>query len=129
MTKILIPQGTYRLTRATFLGPCKAPIEFQLVGTLQAPSSASGFKDGDGWVTFERIDKLTVYGGGVFDGNGKASWGKHCTRLSYCSKLPIVSSYYTYPFDLSTKGLINYFSHPKTLLFASHKKMHVLFVL
>jgi len=88
-SKIVIPKGTYKLNRAMFLGPCKAPIEIQLQGTLKAPSSASGFKDGDGWVTFERVDRLTVYGGGVFDGNGKASWGKHCTRLSYCSKLPI----------------------------------------
>jgi len=88
-SKVYIPKGTYVLSRAMFAGPCKAAIEFQLEGTLQAPSSASGFKDGDGWVTFERVERLTISGGGVFDGNGKASWGKHCTIGNYCGKLPI----------------------------------------
>ncbi|GMN27810.1 hypothetical protein TIFTF001_001808 [Ficus carica] len=88
-SKVVVPKGTFKLSRATFFGPCKAPIEFMLIGTLQAPQNPAGFKDGDGWVTFERIDKLTLYGGGTFDGQGKNVWGKHCDRLNYCSKLPI----------------------------------------
>ncbi|PON77143.1 Glycoside hydrolase [Trema orientale] len=71
-------------------GPCKAPIKVQLQGTLQAPADPSGFKDGDGWVTFERIDGLTLAGGGIFDGQGQAVWGKHCKQTKYCSKLPII---------------------------------------
>ncbi|PON77124.1 Glycoside hydrolase [Trema orientale] len=87
--KIVVPKSTYKLSRGNFLGPCKSPIEFQLDGILQAPSNPSGFKDGDGWITFQSINKLSLYGGGTFDGQGKASYGKHCTRLNYCSKLPI----------------------------------------
>ncbi|KAL5538942.1 hypothetical protein UlMin_044544 [Ulmus minor] len=88
-SKVVVPRGIWKLSRVTFFGPCKAPIQFQLQGTLQAPSSANGFKDGDGWVTFERIDRLTLFGAGVFDGQGKTTYGKHCDRLKYCSKLPI----------------------------------------
>ncbi|EXC34922.1 hypothetical protein L484_020039 [Morus notabilis] len=88
-SKVVVPKGTFRLSRAAFFGPCKAPIEFMIVGTLQAPQNPGGFKDGDGWVTFQDIDRLTLDGGGTFDGNGQNVWGKHCTRLNYCSKLPI----------------------------------------
>ncbi|PON63588.1 Glycoside hydrolase [Parasponia andersonii] len=75
--------------KATLGGPCKAPIKVQLQGTLQAPADPSGFKDGDGWVTFESIDGLNLAGGGTFDGQGQAVWGKHCKQTKYCSKLPI----------------------------------------
>lgn len=100
-----MPKGTFKLSRATFFGPCKAPIEFMLIGTLQAPQNPAGFKDGDGWVTFERIDRLTLYGGGTFDGQGKNVWGKHCDRLNYCSKLPIVSSYIQFQNEKNKKHL------------------------
>lgn len=87
--KIIVPKGTYKLTKAFFLGPCKSPVEFQLDGILMAPSTAVGYNKGDGWVTFERIQHLTLSGSGTFDGNGGASWGKHCVREQYCSQLPI----------------------------------------
>ncbi|KAL5537595.1 hypothetical protein UlMin_044859 [Ulmus minor] len=101
-TKIVVPKGTYKLTRASFVGPCKAPIDFQFEGTLQAPSSPSGFKAGDGWVTFGSINSLRVFGGGTFDGQGKASWGKHCQEGNYCSQLPI-----NVRFDFITNSLIS----------------------
>ncbi|XP_062089281.1 exopolygalacturonase-like [Humulus lupulus] len=87
--KIIVPKGTYKLSKAFFLGPCKSPVEFQLDGILMAPAAASGFKSGDGWVTFERIQHLTVSGTGTFDGNGKDSWGAKCKRTDYCAQLPI----------------------------------------
>ena len=90
-SELLIPKGTFKLARVTLEGPCKAPIKINLQATLQAPSDPTGFKDGDGWVTFEHIDRLTLMGGGIFDGQGKAVWGKHCAQGQYCSKLPIVS--------------------------------------
>ncbi|KAF4388894.1 hypothetical protein G4B88_029204 [Cannabis sativa] len=42
---------------------------FEIAGTLQAPSKANGFQEGQGWITFEKINQLTIYGGGTFDGN------------------------------------------------------------
>uniref|UniRef100_A0A803QI29 Polygalacturonase n=1 Tax=Cannabis sativa TaxID=3483 RepID=A0A803QI29_CANSA len=100
-SELRIPKGTFKLKRATLNGPCKAPIKINLQGTLQAPSDPAGFKDGDGWVTFERIDKLTLMGGGSFDGQGKGVWGKHCSQGQYCSKLPI-----NVRFDYVTNSII-----------------------
>ncbi|KAF4359764.1 hypothetical protein F8388_008326 [Cannabis sativa] len=72
-SELLIPKGTFKLKRITLDGPCKAPIKINLQATLQAPSDPNGFKDGDGWVTFEHIDRLTLMGGGSFDGQGKGN--------------------------------------------------------
>ncbi|GMN27813.1 hypothetical protein TIFTF001_001812 [Ficus carica] len=81
--------------------PCKIPIKVELQGTLQAPTNPSGFKEGDGWVTFISVDGLTLAGGGTFDGQGKAVWGKHCSHNKYCGKLPI-----NIRFDFVTNSLI-----------------------
>ncbi|KAM6548469.1 hypothetical protein CsatB_020145 [Cannabis sativa] len=88
-SKVYIPKGTFKLSKAFFAGPCKNPIGFEIAGTLQAPSKANGFQEGQGWITFEKINQLTIYGGGTFDGNGESSWGQHCKRTQYCSKLPV----------------------------------------
>uniref|UniRef100_A0A803NUC5 Polygalacturonase n=1 Tax=Cannabis sativa TaxID=3483 RepID=A0A803NUC5_CANSA len=86
---IVVPKGTYNLNKAFFLGPCKSPVVFQMDGILMAPSAAKGFKDGEGWVTFEKLQHLTITGTGTFDGNGGQSWGKKCKRTDYCEQLPI----------------------------------------
>lgn len=65
-SKVVVPSGTYKLKQATFEGPCKAPVEVQIQGTLQAPKDRSS----DTWVAFRSIDMLTVLGGGTFDGQG-----------------------------------------------------------
>ncbi|KAL5539729.1 hypothetical protein UlMin_044542 [Ulmus minor] len=87
--KLVVPKGIWKLNRASFMGPCKGPIEFQLDGTLEAPINADGFKEGDGWVTFEGIDRLTLFGTGTFDGQGENVWGVQCERGQYCKKLPM----------------------------------------
>ena len=90
-SKIVISTGTYKLGLVTLLGPCKGAIEFNLQGTLQAPSDIESFKGKDGWVVFERIDSLTVSGGGVFDGQGQMAWQKNnCAKKYNCDILPIV---------------------------------------
>ncbi|KAM5582812.1 polygalacturonase-like [Rosa sericea] len=65
-SKVVVPSGAYKLKEATFEGPCKAPIEVQIQGTLQAPKDRSS----DTWVAFSSIDMLTLWGGGTFDGQG-----------------------------------------------------------
>lgn len=90
-SKLLVPPGTYKLVQANLHGPCKAPIQFQLQGTLQAQTGTGSNKVGDGWVTIERVDRLTLFGGGVFDGQGTDTWGKSCAKQNYCGKQPIVS--------------------------------------
>ncbi|XP_075665112.1 exopolygalacturonase-like [Castanea sativa] len=89
-SKVVISTGIYKLGVVTFLGPCKGAIEFNLQGTLEAPSDDASFKAKDFWVSFERIDNLTVSGGGIFDGKGQTAWQKNnCDKESGCKNLPI----------------------------------------
>lgn len=73
----------------SFLGPCKGPIEFFIQGTLQGPEFSG---KGDSWITFERVDRLALYGGGTFDGIAKygSSLSDGCNG-KFCTNLPIVS--------------------------------------
>ena len=90
-SKVVISTGTYKLGLVTLLGPCKGAIEFNLQGTLEAPSDVASFKGKDFWVTFQHIDSLTVSGGGVFDGKGLTAWQKNnCDQESDCKMLPTV---------------------------------------
>ena len=90
-SKVVISAGVYKLGLVTLLGPCKGVIEFNLQGTLQAPSDVAPFNGKDGWVAFESIDGLTVSGGGVFDGKGQQAWQKNeCNKDKNCNVLPIV---------------------------------------
>lgn len=88
-SSLVVPKGIFPVSRVTFAGPCKSHITFQLQGTLQAPTSAAGFKENDGWITFMHIEGLTLTGGGTFDGQGKQTYLKNCDRQNYCAKLPI----------------------------------------
>ena len=90
-SKVVISAGAYKLGLVTLLGPCKGAIEFNLQGTLQAPSDVASFNGKDGWVVFESINGLTVLGGGVFDGKGQLAWEKNdCDKDKNCNVLPIV---------------------------------------
>ncbi|XP_022930689.1 exopolygalacturonase-like [Cucurbita moschata] len=83
---IVIPGGTFEVREGNFAGPCKNRIDFQLGGTLRAPKALPG----DNWIIFAHIDRLTVSGGGVFDGQGKEAWGKNdCHKRINCAQLPV----------------------------------------
>ncbi|KAG6719260.1 hypothetical protein I3842_04G193300 [Carya illinoinensis] len=71
-SKVVVPAGTYRLGPVQLNGPCKGPIELKVRGTLVAPGDLSFFKWGS-WVSFERVDQLTLSGNGTFDGQGKSN--------------------------------------------------------
>jgi len=89
-SKVVVPSGIFKVSGALLKGPCKAPIEFNLQGTLQAPAvGGAGYKSGDTWIVFEYLDHLTVSGSGIFDGQGKSAWGKKCDHTQYCGSLPI----------------------------------------
>ncbi|XP_040994254.1 polygalacturonase-like [Juglans microcarpa x Juglans regia] len=91
---VVVPAGTYRLGPVQLNGPCKGPIELKVRGTLEAPGDLSFFKWGS-WVSFERVDQLTLSGNGTFDGQGKSVWGK------YNGALPI-----NIRFDFITNSMI-----------------------
>uniref|UniRef100_A0A7N2R1H2 Polygalacturonase n=1 Tax=Quercus lobata TaxID=97700 RepID=A0A7N2R1H2_QUELO len=62
----------------------------KVVISAGAPSDVASFNGKDGWVAFERIDGLTVSGGGVFDGEGQQAWQKNeCAKDKNCNLLPI----------------------------------------
>ncbi|XVF20737.1 hypothetical protein REPUB_Repub12eG0028700 [Reevesia pubescens] len=63
----------------------KKPVQ----GTVKAPADPSAFKKPD-WVVFKKVEQFTMSGGGVFDGQGAAVWGKGCSKSKYCATLPIV---------------------------------------
>ncbi|XP_027333535.1 polygalacturonase-like [Abrus precatorius] len=88
-SKILIPRGTYRMNEIDVKGPCKAPIEVQVDGTIQAPADPNALHDAYQWVKFGYVDFLTISGKGTFDGQGSRSWkendcgtNKNCKRRS-----------------------------------------------
>ncbi|XP_022869944.1 exopolygalacturonase-like [Olea europaea var. sylvestris] len=87
---VVVPKGTFMLDQVKLAGPCKAPIELQVQGTIQAPSDYNDLPDKDAaWITIHYVDHLTVQGGGVFDGNGKEAWAKNdCGTNPDCVKLP-----------------------------------------
>ncbi|PKI69743.1 hypothetical protein CRG98_009899 [Punica granatum] len=92
-SKIVIPKGTFLLGEVKIQGPCKAPVEIQVQGTVKAPADPSSFKT-DGWLTFNYIDKFTLSGGGVFDGQGKIAWEQNdCHNNTNCKRTPVVSFY------------------------------------
>lgn len=86
-SRVLVPKGTFLLNSITFSGPCKRPIAFTLVGTLQAPTNHFSMENGQ-WISFRYITGLAVNGGGVLNGEGASSW-KYAKTTEY---LPIVSS-------------------------------------
>ncbi|CAL2236931.1 unnamed protein product [Prunus armeniaca] len=89
-SKVVVPSGTYKLKEANFRGPCKAPIEMQVQGTLQAPADAGQLTRSDTWVGFQYVDMLTLSGGGTFDGQGALSWNQNdCHKNKNCKPIPV----------------------------------------
>ncbi|KAL3520668.1 hypothetical protein ACH5RR_018817 [Cinchona calisaya] len=86
---IVIPKGTFALKQVKLEGPCHAPIEIQVQGTLKAPVDHSQLIKGSEWVTVNNVNQLTISGGGTFDGQGAKAWTQNdCRVKSDCSKLP-----------------------------------------
>lgn len=89
---VMVPAGKFAVGQVILEGPCKAAINVVVQGTLLAPINTAKFKKDKGWINFENVDRFKLSGTGVFDGQGKAVWGKKCDESSYCGDLPIVSS-------------------------------------
>lgn len=86
--KIVIPKGTYQLKEALLKGPCTAPIELQVHGTVQAPKDPNGISKDMEWIMVEYLDGFTLSGSGTFDGQGAMAWTKNdCRSAAMCNKL------------------------------------------
>jgi len=67
-------------------GPCKAPIEVQVDGTIQAPADPSQMKAADQWIKFLYMEHLTLSGKGVFDGQGATVYKKAAPAAAWSGK-------------------------------------------
>ncbi|KAL4339942.1 hypothetical protein GQ457_08G034310 [Hibiscus cannabinus] len=89
ISSIVIPKGVYFLSQATLEGPCKAPIELQVQGTIKAPTDPKAFKEPK-WIEFNKVENFKMSGGGVFDGQGTRAYKREgCDKKDFCSALPI----------------------------------------
>ncbi|KAG7630461.1 Pectin lyase fold/virulence factor [Arabidopsis suecica] len=87
-SKVVITKGEFKLGEIEMTGPCKAPVEINLQGTLKADGKAIQGKER--WVVFLRINGFKLNGGGIFDGEGNAAWRvNNCHKTFECKKLPI----------------------------------------
>ncbi|KAG2321464.1 hypothetical protein Bca52824_014677 [Brassica carinata] len=86
-SKVVIPKGEFKLGEIQMRGPCKAPVEITIQGTVKADGNAI---QKDTWIVFGNINGFKLNGGGVFDGEGNAAWRvNNCHQTFNCKKLPI----------------------------------------
>ncbi|XP_027359286.1 polygalacturonase At1g48100 [Abrus precatorius] len=74
---MVVPSGSVFLVKPiTFSGPnCQQNIVFQLDGKIIAPTSPSAWGSGTlEWLDFSKLNKITIRGKGVIDGQGSAWW-------------------------------------------------------
>ncbi|GAB4854163.1 hypothetical protein Ancab_022749 [Ancistrocladus abbreviatus] len=107
-SKVVIPKGSFTLLFVKLEGPCKAPMEFVVEGTVSAPPDPAEYKDGkDSILTIQRIKELTFKGvgeGGVFDGQGAKAWEQNdCKKNKQCTRLP-----YNLRFNFLTNSRISH---------------------
>ncbi|TYH09469.1 hypothetical protein ES288_A07G098300v1 [Gossypium darwinii] len=99
--KIVIPKRIYFLSTTTLDGPCKAPIELQVEGTVKAPVDLGAFKEPK-WIAFSRIENFKLSGRRVFNGQGTTAYKREgCEKHDYCDSLPI-----NLRFDFLTNAMI-----------------------
>ena len=60
--KIVIPAGTYQMGAVDVKGPCKAPIEVQVDGTIQAPANPTDLKAAHQWFVVQYVNSFTLSG-------------------------------------------------------------------
>ncbi|KAK9082794.1 hypothetical protein Scep_029265 [Stephania cephalantha] len=93
---VLVPSGSYLLTRVVFSGQCKNSVTFQIDGTLVAPTDYGT----ENWITFDGVSGVTILGG-TLDGQGAGLWacknaGKTCpigaTSLEFTNSREVLIS-------------------------------------
>ena len=86
-SKVVISARTYKLGAMTLLGPCKGAFEFQLQGTLQAPSNVGkdfGFLFNVSTISLCQVVKFLM---AKDKQQGKIN---NCAKNYNCKTLPIV---------------------------------------
>lgn len=76
---IYVPKGTFLVSQALFLGPCKSPaIRILIKGTIVAKY---GYDSSLKWLYFKSVDNVGIFGGTI-DGRGKSLWACKMARRS-----------------------------------------------
>ncbi|KAG0485100.1 hypothetical protein HPP92_009179 [Vanilla planifolia] len=73
---MVVPKGTFFVSRALFQGPCNNDLRLFVQGTLVADGGDSSDSE---WITFKYVQGLSIYGG-TFDGRGQALWACKASR-------------------------------------------------
>ncbi|KAK9087837.1 hypothetical protein Syun_030231 [Stephania yunnanensis] len=98
-TTIYVPQGRYLLNEVLFTGECKGRVTFKIDGTLVAPSDYHILGTSGKWITFNKVQGVSI-SGGILDGQGAGLWackaaGKNCPfgarslEFTYSSEITI----------------------------------------
>ncbi|CAL1397289.1 unnamed protein product [Linum trigynum] len=88
-SRVVIPPGEFLAGSMVFVGPCKGPVLFQIIGNMKAVDDPSAYAE-DFWMSFEDVDGLTVCGTGTIDGQGQNMWPyNNCGKSGgTCSPFP-----------------------------------------
>ncbi|KAM7271635.1 hypothetical protein ACFE04_030849 [Oxalis oulophora] len=88
-SNVVIPKGNFKMNEVLLEGPCKAPIKITLAGTILANADPEVFTK-NAWISINRVNQLTLLGGGVLDGQGLAAWKTNqCTKNVNCDPHPL----------------------------------------
>ncbi|XP_062104793.1 polygalacturonase At1g48100 [Humulus lupulus] len=74
---LTVPSGSVFLVKPiSFSGPnCQSDIVFQLDGTIIAPTGSASWSSGLlQWIDFTKLERITIKGKGVIDGQGSVWW-------------------------------------------------------
>ncbi|KAL9463231.1 hypothetical protein AB3S75_001103 [Citrus x aurantiifolia] len=80
-TKIVFSAGyTFLIHPIVISGPCKSRLTLEISGTIVAPKDPDVWKglNRRRWLYFNRVNHLTVQGGGTIDGMGQEWWSRSC---------------------------------------------------
>ncbi|KAM1769626.1 hypothetical protein ACFX12_047451 [Malus domestica] len=80
--RILVPQGfSFMIQSTIFTGPCLGGLVLQVDGTLMPPDGPGSWPkhiSRHQWLVFNRINEMSLQGGGVIDGRGEKWWNLPC---------------------------------------------------
>ncbi|KAI9191065.1 hypothetical protein LWI28_003042 [Acer negundo] len=83
-TRIYVPKGRYFLGSVAFNGDCKSSeITLRIDGTLIAPADYDVLGQFKNWVSFDRVNRVSIIGG-AFDAKGSALWACKAEAATNC---------------------------------------------
>ncbi|RDY08245.1 Polygalacturonase [Mucuna pruriens] len=92
---IVVPSGSVFLVKPISFSGCEPNIVFQLDGKIIAPTSSAAWGSGTlQWLEFSKLNKITIRGKGVIDGQGSVWWNDSPTSNNLPSTKPTALRFY-----------------------------------